>query len=194
MTLDREQAQRAVVELLKAFGCDPEKDPALAQAPKLVVESWERDWLCGYSIDIPALFAATATNELHGSPVVVVSKIATCTLCPHHLLPAEGVATVAYLPGKQLLGIGTLARLVDAYSRRFTLQEQIGANVVDALIKHGGAKGAYCRLEMQHACLRLRGAKQPTATVFTTHYAGSFTAAEGRHQLEAAMMNAEPTL
>lgn len=192
MTVNRQQAERAVVELLKAFGCDPEKHPTLAQAPALVVESWERDWLCGYDVDIPGLFAVTATSELHGSPVVVLSKIAISTLCPHHLLPAEGIATVAYLPGEHLLGIGTLARLVDAYSRRFTLQEQIGANVVEALVQHGAAKGAYCRLEMQHACLRLRGAKQPASTATTTHYAGSFTTAEGRQELESAM-NPGPT-
>lgn len=192
MTVNREQAQRAVVELLKAFGCDPETHPTLAQAPALVVESWERDWLCGYGVDIQELFAITATNELHGSPVVVLSKIAISTLCPHHLLPAEGVATVAYLPGKQLLGIGTLARLVDAYSRRFTFQEQIGANVVDALMLHGEAKGAHCRLEMQHACVRLRGAKQPATWVTTTHYAGTFKTAQGRQELETAM-NPGPT-
>jgi GTP cyclohydrolase IA len=187
MTVDRDKAQRAVVELLKAFGCDPEIDPTLAQAPALVVESWERDWLYGYGVDIRQLFAMTVTNELHGSPVVVLSKIAVSTLCPHHLLPAEGVATVAYLPGRHLLGIGTLAHLVDAYSRRFTFQEQIGSNVVGALMLHGEAKGAHCRLDMQHDCVRLRGAKQPATLVTTTHYAGSFATAEGRKELEAAM-------
>ncbi len=187
MTVNREQAERAVVELLKAFGRDPATDPALAQAPKLVVESWEKDWLYGYDVNIAELLSATTESQLSAAPVVVVSRIAVSTLCPHHLLPAEGEATVAYLPGEHLLGIGTLARLVDAYSRRFTLQEQIGADVVAALMHHGQAKGAYCRLDMQHGCLRLRGAKQSNANVTTTYFGGVFANAEGRRELEAAL-------
>jgi GTP cyclohydrolase I len=187
MTVNREQAERAIVELLRAFGRDPATDPSLGLAPSLVVESWENDWLCGYDVDIGKLFATATPNDLSVATVVVVSNIATYTLCPHHLLPAEGQATVAYLPGQRLLGIGTLARLVDAYSRRFTLQEQIGTDVVAALMSHAGAKGAYCRLDLQHGCLRLRGAKQPEATVTTTCCAGVFASTAGRQELDAAL-------
>ena len=187
MTVNREQARRAIVDLLKAFGHDPGQELDLAQTPALVVESWETDWLCGYGVDIPNLLADANVVTRVAAQVVVVSQIAICTLCPHHLLPAEGFATVAYVPGGKLHGLGTLARLVDAYSRRFTLQEQIGANVVSALITHGGAKGAFCGLDMQHTCLRLRGAKQPEAKVVSAHFAGCFDSVEGRRELEIAM-------
>lgn len=187
MTVDREQAQRAVIQLLKAFGQDPEQSVALAQTAALVVESWERDWLCGYTVDVPSLFVVATPNTLRAAPVVVVSQIAVRTLCPHHLLPAEGAATVAYAPGRQLLGLGTLARVVDAYSRRFTFQEQVGEQVTSALVAHGGALGAYCRLDMRHSCLRLRGAKQPDTSVTTTHYAGTFESPDGRQLLDIAL-------
>ncbi len=187
MTVNRERAERAVVELLRAFGQDPAANSALSQAPSLVVESWEKDWLRGYGVNVAELFTAAMPNDLSNAPIVLVSKIATHTLCPHHLLPAEGVATVAYLPGAKLLGLGTLARLVDAFSRRFTLQEQIGAEVTAALMEHGGARGAYCRLDMQHACLRLRGAQQPATTVTTTSFVGVFASAEGHQELEATL-------
>lgn len=187
MTINREQARRAVAELLTAFGCDLDKDLALAQAPALVVESWENDWLSGYRVNIQELFASATDTDLAGSSIVVLSNVSVYTLCPHHLLPAEGVATVAYLPTKRLLGIGSLARLVHAYSRRFTLQEQIGASVVNALMQWGQAQGAYCRLDMQHGCLRFRGAKEPNSTVTTACVAGVFEMTEGRQQLESAL-------
>ena len=192
MTVNRDQAQRAIADLLKSFGHDPEQDPNLAQTPALVVESWENEWLCGYGVDIPSLFAATTVSAVGPAPVVSLSKIALWTLCPHHLLPAEGVATVAYLPGQLLLGLGTLARLVEAYSRRFTLQEQIGVNVVAALMTHGGARGAFCRLDMRHSCLRLRGPKQPNTLATTTQFAGVFDTADGRRELEAALRQESP--
>jgi GTP cyclohydrolase I len=88
-------------------------------------------------------------------------------MCPHHLLPGIGAATVAYLPGDRVVGIGGLARTVDAFARRLTLQETIGEAVVRALLDHAGARGAYCRLELSHACLSARGARQPEAIVVT---------------------------
>ncbi len=187
MSLDRALAQRAVCDLLKAMGHDPENEPDLAQTPALVVEALERDWLCGYEVDVPSLFAGALKCALQTTAVVVVSGIALGSLCPHHLLPAEGTATVAYLPGQTLPGLGTVARLVDAYARRLTLQEQIGQNVVMALIRYGGAKGAYCRLELRHACLRLRGPRQRDALVTSTHSAGEFVTPEGQQQLNEAL-------
>lgn len=187
MSLDRALAQRAILDLLKSLGHDPEQEPELKQTPALVVEALERDWLCGYSVDVASLFASAIKNNLANAPIVVVSRLAVGTLCPHHLLPAEGTATVAYLPGSTLLGLGTIARLVDAYARRLTLQEQMGQNVVLALLQHSGAKGAYCRLDLRHACLRLRGPRQGDAVVTTTHVAGDFESPEGRERLAEAL-------
>jgi GTP cyclohydrolase I len=153
----------------------------------LVVESWENDWLSGYDVDVPGLFATATEGELAVPSIVVLSNITVFTLCPHHLLPAEGSATVAYLPGTKLLGIGSLARLVHAFSRRFILQEQIGTSVVQALMTLGDAKGAYCRLDMRHGCLRLRGAKEPSGIVTTSCLAGVFETAEGRQQLDTTL-------
>jgi GTP cyclohydrolase I len=188
MSLDRALAQRAVADLLRALGHDPAQDQLFAQTPTLVVDALEQDWLVGYNVDVAELLSASSIKKpVPSAPVVVVSKIAIATLCPHHLLPAEGSATVAYLPDTLLLGLGTIARLLEAFSRRLTLQEQIGEAVVDALVSHGGAAGAYCRLELRHACLRLRGAKQVNATVTTTHLRGVFQAENGLVRLNQAL-------
>jgi GTP cyclohydrolase I len=90
------------------------------------------------------------------------------------LLPALGVAQVVYLPGRLLLGIGTITALVDAYARRLTLQEAIGQSVVSALVEHAGARGAYCELELEHSCLRARGERQAGALVRTSARAGEY--------------------
>jgi GTP cyclohydrolase IA len=187
MSVNRDLAQRAVADLLRSLGHDPVQEPELEQTPTLVVEALERDWLCGYAVDISSLFAGASRNTLPNPAVVVVSRIALGSLCPHHLLPSEGTAAVAYLPGQTLLGLGVLARLVDAYARRLTLQEQIGQNVVSALMQFGGARGAYCRLDLRHACLRLRGPRQRDAVVTTTHASGEFETPEGQRRLAEAL-------
>lgn len=173
--VDRQAAERAIAAFLRALGHDPEASPELSETPARVAEAFERDLLSGYSVDIRALLQTESTPISEDGPrgPVIVRDAAVSSLCPHHLLPSMGVATVAYLPGDRIVGIGTLTRLVDAFARRLTLQEAIGENVVRALVEHAGARGAYCRLELKHACLSIRGTKQSTATVVTVARRGS---------------------
>jgi GTP cyclohydrolase IA len=53
------------------------------------------------------------------------------------------------------------------------LQETIGAAVVRALLDHAGARGAYCRLELSHACLSARGARETQAKLVTIARGGA---------------------
>jgi GTP cyclohydrolase IA len=174
MAFDEEGARRAIRDLLVALGHDPDADPDLAETPARVVEAFQRDLLSGEGTDLGALIrsgSAAATGEL-AADIVVVRDIAIATMCPHHLLPASGAASVAYIPGERLLGLGTLASLLDACCRRLTLQESIGPRVVAALMDHAGARGAHCRITLAHSCLSLRGARQAGATVTTLAGAG----------------------
>ncbi|HEX3597285.1 MAG TPA: GTP cyclohydrolase I [Polyangiaceae bacterium] len=169
MAVDRQKAELAIAAFLKALGHDPAVTPELSRTPALVTEAFERELLTGYAIDVPALLAAESGRLAPSEPrgVVVLRNVHVSTLCPHHLLPGIGTATVAYVPGDRVVGIGALARTVDAFARRLTLQETIGEAVVRALLDHAGARGAYCRLELSHACLSARGARQTEATLVT---------------------------
>jgi GTP cyclohydrolase IA len=166
MAVDRAAAAGAIAAFLRALGHDPMRDPELEQTPERVTEAFADDLLSGYDVDVEALISAGMSDGAGAKDgIVVVRDIAVATVCPHHLLPALGHATVAYLPGARLLGIGTIARLVDAYARRLTVQEAIGENVVNALGNLAGARGAYCDLDLVHSCLSARGARQTGARV-----------------------------
>ncbi|MGC4067695.1 MAG: GTP cyclohydrolase I [Polyangiaceae bacterium] len=169
-SIDESRAKRALAEFLSALGYDP-SNPELSDTPARVVDAYLSDLVAGEDVDIQALIE---TGAVPGASecLVVVSDIAVCSLCPHHLLPAEGTATVVYAPGERLLGLGTVAALVSALSRRLTLQERITESVVSALMTHAKARGAYCCLRLDHACLRLRGQRQTRATVRTAKTAG----------------------
>jgi GTP cyclohydrolase I len=104
----------------------------------------------------------------------VIRDLAVATMCPHHLLPAQGVGLIAYLPGPRLAGIGTLAHVLDVLSRRLTLQERIGNELVAIVMEELGAKAALCRLALSHACLSARGERKASAIVETGAVAGSF--------------------
>jgi GTP cyclohydrolase IA len=172
MTIDVGRAEAAIRSFLTALGYDPVEHPELAGTPALVAEAWAHELLSGRTVDVERLLDASSVPPEGKSELVVVRELSVVTLCPHHLMPAEGRATVAYLPGRRLLGLGTIARLVDAFCRQLTLQERIGQRVVAALMEHGGARGAACHLRLEHACLRARGAKATNAVVETVHTAG----------------------
>jgi GTP cyclohydrolase IA len=182
---DPHAAQSAIAAFLEALGYDAER-PELAGTPARVVEAYLKDLVAGEWVDVERLIEQGSVSSLSAG-LVVVRDITTMTMCPHHLLPARGQATVAYLPGSRIMGLGTVARIVDVYSRRLTLQEQIGGAVTNALMKYAGARGAYCALRFDHACLRLRGARQSDAIVDTIHIDGELREGPFAEQLALAL-------
>ena len=175
MAVDREGARAAVQAFLRALGHDPTDHPELADTPARVTDAFADELLAGYTVDLADLVVGGSEPIPEGPErpgLVVVRDLAVASVCPHHLTTSLGRAAVCYLPGRRLLGLGTVAKLVDALSRRLTFQEAIGTRVVEAIMGYGQARGAFCLLGMTHGCLCARGARQPGATVHTSAAAG----------------------
>jgi len=173
--IDRVAAREAMAAFLRALGHDPANRLDLRDTPDRVTTSFADELLAGYAVDLAELVRQGAC-PLPGpaaADLVTVSGIQVVTVCPHHLLPGLGTATVAYFPGESCLGIGVIARLVNACARRLILQETLARTVVDTLMSHAGARGAYCRVELMHTCLTCRGAREANARVTVTARAGA---------------------
>jgi GTP cyclohydrolase I len=191
MPVNREAAERAISDFLRALGFDPREHAELAETPQRVTEAFSEDLLRGHAVDVPELIrkgsCAAPTLTLATVGLVAITEIAVASTCPHHLLPALGVAHVVYLPGRSLLGIGTVTALVDAFARRLTLQEAIAHDVVSALVEHAGARGAYCELELEHGCLRARGERQAQALVRSSARAGELASRDALLEISLAL-------
>jgi GTP cyclohydrolase I len=171
--VDRQAAARAIEDFLRALGHAPEGE--LEGTGERVADAWADDLLDGVSIDAGAVLREGSLAADPGATgLVVVRDLAVTTMCPHHLLPAQGTGLVAYLPGERLAGIGTIAHVLDVLSRRLTLQERIGADLVTLLGRELGARGALCKLSLTHACLAARGERKAGAVVETLAVAGTF--------------------
>jgi GTP cyclohydrolase I len=135
-----------------------------------VARAWAEELLAGYALDVDALLAQ---NVFPGSSdLVVVRDVPVATTCPHHLMTSTGTATVGFAPDEHLVGIGTVARVVDAFSRRLAMQEQIGEHVVGALQKHLAPRWVACRIVLAHGCMTARGERAHGARVETLAIAG----------------------
>ena len=175
MPLNLDEALRNVLETtvehqLRWLGEDPTRE-GLVETPRRVVKAWETLY-GGYNIDPASLFTVFDARDY--DQMVVLTNIQFFSTCEHHLLPFFGKAHVAYIPGKKVVGVSKLARLVDMYARRMQIQERIGTQVTDALMKYLHPLGAACILEAEHMCRRARGVQQQSSFMVTSSLQGVF--------------------
>jgi GTP cyclohydrolase I len=172
---DHARAARAIEEFLRALGHVPVGE--LEGTGDRVASAWIDELLAGESVD-PIALLRNGSLDLGDGPrgVVILRDLAVATMCPHHLLPAHGKATIAVLPRRRAAGLGVLAQVVDALARRLTLQEQLGERIAAALFEGLEAEGALCKLALAHTCFVARGERQTGAVVETIAFAGSFGA------------------
>ncbi len=163
--------EQAVADLLKACGVAPD-GAHTGRTAKRVCELWQKRLLGGYELD-PAEALGDGFEDARRD-MVIIRGIAIHGVCPHHLVPFRGVAHVAYLPGGRLHGFGRIARLVDAIGHRFTYQEWMTRDIVDALMTHGKASGAACVIEAEQLCLLLGEDRRGDERVITQAYGGAF--------------------
>ncbi len=151
--VDRSQAAAALDAFLRAIGRD---EPDLAGTGARVADMFVDDLCAGYAVDTRKLVEQSAIDT--SSPtLVIVRDVPVVTTCPHHLLPALGSATVAFKATMRVLGLGTVAALVDAHARRLALQERIGEGVVDDLDAVLAPEWVGCRMVLAHGCMIARG-------------------------------------
>lgn len=175
MPIDRTAAANAIDAFLRAIGRDPSKEPDLVGTGGRVADAYVDELCAGYAVDTRALLGASviaSTTQASGG-LVVVRNVAITTMCPHHLLPATGTATIAMLAREKLVGIGTLVSLVEAHARRLTLQERIGDAVVADIEAVLEPEWVGCRLVLVHGCMVSRGERAVGTSVETVALRGA---------------------
>ncbi len=169
MQADRIRA--AVRELLLAIGEDPDR-PELVRTPDKVAESY-LSFFKGVGVD--PLSALTDTFPAEHNEAVILKDIELVSICEHHLLPFTGRAHVAYLPSEKVAGLGRLANVVEILASRPQLQENLTAQVADAVSEGLSAQGVLVVIEARHQCVASRGARQPEVNTITVASRGVFS-------------------
>ena len=162
--------QDNIVRQIQYIGEDPNRE-GLKETPNRIVRSW-KELFSGYGKspkDILTIFDADKYDEM-----VILKDIEFFSMCEHHLLPFFGKAHVAYIPNGKIIGISKLARLVDIFARRMQIQERIGEQVTDALMKYLHPLGAACIIKAVHMCMRMRGVQKQNSVMITSSLKGIF--------------------
>lgn len=106
--------------------------------------------------------------------MVIEKDITFYSTCEHHLMPFYGKVHVAYIPNGKVAGLSKLARTVEVYARRPQIQEQMTAQIADAMMEHLNAKGVMVMIEAEHMCMTMRGVQKPGTKTVTTMARGAF--------------------
>lgn len=149
----------------------------LDATPERVARAWADDLVGGYRSDANAELSWIPTPP--GSGLVLVRDIAFASICVHHLLPFQGVAHVAYVPGERLAGLSKLGRVVDVHARRLQIQERLTTRILGTIASVLEPVGALVVLEAEHTCMTLRGVRKAGCRLVTVAASGLFESDAG---------------
>ena len=168
----RKQAEEAIRTLLLWAGEDTRRE-GLIDTPKRVAKAYE-DWFSGYNQN-PVAYLERTFEEVEGyDEMIVLRDIAFESHCEHHMAPIIGKAHVGYLPKNKVVGISKLARVVEAFARRFQVQEKMTAQIANTLMTVLKPRGVAVVMEGEHHCMSTRGVHKHGVSMVTSTMLGSF--------------------
>jgi GTP cyclohydrolase I len=90
------------------------------------------------------------------------------------MLPFFGKASVAYLPGKRIVGLSKIPRLVDLFARRLQVQERMTRQIAEVLEEVLEPRGVAVSLTGTHLCMAMRGVEKQASQTTTTAFTGDY--------------------
>ena len=167
-----EKAEEAVRTIIEWIGEDVERE-GLKSTPKRVIKAF-KEYFQGYD-ENPSNYLMKTFTEVEGYDDMVIEKnISIRSHCEHHMAPIIGVAHVAYIPLKKVVGLSKLARVVDAFSKRLQTQERLTMQIAKTIMDVLQPRGVAVTVDAAHQCMTSRGIKKENTTTITNYFLGAF--------------------
>ena len=167
-----QKAEEAIRTIIQWIGEDPERE-GLKSTPKRVIRAF-KEYFQGYKED-PASYLKKTFTEIEGYDDMVIEKnISIRSHCEHHMAPIIGVAHVAYIPSKKVVGLSKLARVVEAFSKRLQTQERLTMQIAKTIMNVLQPRGVAVTVDAAHQCMTNRGIKKEKTTTVTNYFLGAF--------------------
>ena len=154
---DHEKIKEGVRLIVEGVGEDVERE-GLLETPDRVARMYEEIFAGMYQ---DAAEPLSKRFHVAGNEMVLEKDIVFYSTCEHHLMPFFGKAHVAYIPKGEVVGLSKIARTVEVFAKRPQLQEQLTAQIADAINEQLHPMGVMVMLEAEHTCMTMRGVKKP---------------------------------
>ena len=166
------EAEEAFRTILRWIGENPNRE-GLLETPRRVTKAY-KEYFKGYNQEITSELLKTFGDVNGYDDMVLQKNISVQSHCEHHMAPIIGVAHVAYIPKKRVVGLSKLARVVEVYSIRLQTQERLTMQIAKSLMDGLDAHGVAVTIDSTHQCMTMRGIKKEKATTITNYFLGKF--------------------
>jgi len=168
----REEVEAAFRTIIRWSGDDPDR-PGLLETPSRAARAFE-EYFSGYNQDPLQILNKTFDETGGYEEMVILRGIPFESHCEHHIAPIVGRAWVAYVPNGRVVGISKLARVVEAYSKRFQIQERMTSEIASAVQEALQPQGVGVILKASHHCMSSRGIHKVGSDMVTSCMLGCF--------------------
>ncbi len=174
--LSEEQKIEAIAknfkEILTTLGLDLSND-SLQDSPKRIAKMYVREVFKGLNDEhFPKI--TVIENDMAYDQMIVVRDVTILSTCEHHFVTIDGKATIAYIPGKKVIGLSKINRIADFFSRRPQVQERLTKQVADCLCQILGTDNVAVHINARHYCVISRGVQDARSTTITSDLRGDF--------------------
>ena len=167
-----DKAEESIRTIIQWIGEDPNRE-GLKSTPSRVIKAF-KEYFQGYKQD-PKNYLNKTFKEVEGYDDMVIEKnISIRSHCEHHMAPIVGVAHVAYIPSKKVVGLSKLARVVEAFSKRLQTQERLTMQIANTIMEVLQPRGVAVTIDASHQCMTSRGIKKENTTTITNYFLGAF--------------------
>ena len=189
----KESAEKKIASITDSFsdimidlGLDL-TDDSLTDTPKRVAKMFVNEIFYGLNYDyFPKCTAIENKMKANGS-FLLEKNINVQSNCEHHFVVIDGLATVAYLPDKKLLGLSKLNRIVQFFAKRPQVQERLTEQIRATIQFVAETKDVAVYVDAKHWCVKSRGIQDQTSSTVTLSVGGVF--AEDNSEIRKEFLN-----
>ncbi|GIU46491.1 GTP cyclohydrolase 1 [Shewanella sairae] len=168
----KDKIEHHMREILTLMSLDL-SDDSLADTPRRIAKMYVDEIFSGLDYaNFPKI--TVIENKMGFDEMVKVNDISLTSTCEHHLVTIDGVATVAYLPSKSIIGLSKINRIVRFFAQRPQVQERLTQQVLVALQALLGTQDVAVKMDAVHYCVKSRGVMDSTSSTTTTALGGKF--------------------
>ena len=173
-------------EIMEILGLDL-TDDSLMDTPNRVAKMYVNEIF--YGLDYSKFPKCTAIeNKMKANGSFLLEKnINVQSNCEHHFVVIDGLATVAYLPDKKLLGLSKLNRIVQFFAKRPQVQERLTEQIRATIQYVAETKDVAVYVDAKHWCVKSRGIQDQTSSTVTLSVGGVF--AEDNSEIRKEFLN-----
>ena len=162
----------AMTQVATALGLDL-KDDSLQETPHRIAKMYVDEIFSGLNYEsFPKI--SLIKNKMNTEEMIKIKAVKVISTCEHHFVTIDGLANVAYLPGKKIIGLSKINRIVSFFAQRPQVQERLTQQILLALQTLLDTRDVAVFIDATHYCVKARGIMDASSRTETSALGGLF--------------------